>query len=294
MNIQAIRAVAERYRDTVTGDLGVAFTDLKTGEGFALNADLEMPAASAFKVFLLAELLRQCEAGRFNLMDRHELKEEFYSPGSGVLIDLLPGMNLTLLDYARLMMMLSDNTATDYLYHLVGGENIRKNIIEPYGLTRTKCDYPCKLLIDTYFDSSKKVGGERCWLNTEDYRCTTATNDSTSPADMEKTLRLMYQGKLVSPWVSEQMVDIMKRCHTNSRIPRHLPRGTEVAHKTGTMDKVANDVGVVYTDKGDYVLCLFYNGNTGTREEYDANIKGRLSDNLLADISRDMYAEYMK
>ena len=86
----------------------------------------------------------------------------------------------------------------------------------------------------------------------------------------------------------------MKRCHTNSRIPRHLPKGTEVAHKTGTMDKVANDVGVVYTDKGDYLLCMFYNGNTATREEYDANIKGRLSDNLLADISRDIYAEYVK
>ena len=294
MNIQAIRAVAERYRDSVTGDLGVAFTDLKTGEGFMLNADKEMPAASAFKVFLLAELLRQCEEGKFHLMDRHELKEEFYSPGSGVLIDLLPGMNLTLMDYARLMMMLSDNTATDYLYHLVGGENIRKNILEPYGLTNTKCDYPCKLLIDTYFDASKKVNGERCWLNTADYLCTTPTNDSTSPADMEKTLRLMYEGKLVSPWVSEQMVDIMKRCHTNSRIPRHLPKGTEVAHKTGTMDKVANDVGVVYTDKGDYLLCMFYNGNTATREEYDANIKGRLSDNLLADISRDIYAEYVK
>ena len=294
MNIEAIRAVAEKYRDSVTGDLGIAFTDMKTGEGFMLNADLEMPAASAFKVFLLAELLRQCEAGPMNLMDRHELKEEFYSPGSGVLVDLLPGMNLTLMDYARLMMMLSDNTATDYLYHVVGGENIRKNIIEPYGLSKTKCDYPCKLLIDTYFDSAKKVGGERCWLGTEDYRCTTATNDSTSPADMEKTLRLMYEGKLVSPWVSEQMVDIMKRCHTNSRIPRYLPKGTEVAHKTGTMDKVANDVGVVYTEKGDYVLCMFYNGNTATREEYDSNVKGRLSDDLLANISRDVYAEYMK
>ncbi len=292
MNMEAIRAIAEKYDAQTTGTLGFAFTDLQTGESFFLNGDTELPAASAFKVYLLAEFLRQCESGKFDLMDRHELKAEFVSPGSGVLCDLLPGMNLTLLDYARLMMMLSDNTATDYLYHLTGGENIKQNVIAPYALTKTKCDYPCKELIDTYFDAAKKVGGERCWLNTEDYRCTTPTNDSTSPADMEKTLRLMYKGQLISPWVSEQMVDIMKRCHTNSRIPKHLPRGVECAHKTGTMDRVANDVGVVYTEKGDYILCLFYNGNVATREEYDANVKGRFSDNLLAEISKEVYQAF--
>ena len=292
MNMEAIRAIAEKYDAQTTGVLGFAFTDLQTGQRFLLNGDRELPAASAFKVYLLAAFLRQCESGKFDLMDRHELKAAFVSPGSGVLCDLLPGMNLTLLDYARLMMMLSDNTATDYLYHLTGGENIKANVIAPYALTKTKCDYPCKLLIDTYFDAAKKVGGERCWLNTEDYLCTTPLNDSTSPADMEKTLHLMYKGQLISPWVSEQMVDIMKRCHTNSRIPKHLPRGVECAHKTGTMDRVANDVGVVYTEKGDYILCLFYNGNVATREEYDANVKGRFSDNLLAEISKEVYQAF--
>ena len=295
MNIQAIRAIAEKYDAKTTGDLGLLFTDLKTGETVTVNPDKELPAASTFKVFLLAEFLRQCEEGKYNLMDRHELKAEFVSPGSGVLCDLLPGMNLTLLDYARLMMMLSDNTATDYLYSLTGRDNIKNNVIDAFGLTKTKCDYPCKLLIETYFDPAHKVvEGERNWRNTDDYRCLTPTNDSTSPNDMAKVLKMAYDKALFSPWVSEQMIDIMKRCHTNSRIPKELPRDVEVAHKTGTMDKVANDVGVVYTDKGDYLLCLFYNGNTATREEYDANIKGRLSDNLLADISRDIYAEYVK
>ena len=294
MNMEAIRAIAEKYDAQATGDLGVAFTDLKTGEGFTINGSKELPAASAFKVYLLAEFLRQCEAGKFDLMDRHELKAEFVSPGSGVLCDLLPGMNLTLLDYARLMMMLSDNTATDYLYHLTGRDNIKHNVIDALGLTKTKCDYPCKQLIQTYFDPAKKTGEGRCWLGTADYLCTTPENDSTSPEDMEKTLHLMYEGKLISPWVSEQMVDIMKRCHTNSRIPKHLPRGIEVAHKTGTMDRVANDVGIVYTEKGDYLLCLFYNGNTATREEYDANKKGRFSDNLLAELSRDIFEEYTR
>ena len=295
MNIEAIRRIAEKYDAKTTGDLGLLFTDLKTGETVTVNPDKELPAASTFKVFLLAEFLRQCEEGKYNLMDRHELKEAFVSPGSGVLCDLIPGMNLTLLDYARLMMMLSDNTATDYLYSLTGRDNIKNNVIDAFGLSRTKCDYPCKLLIETYFDPAhKKVAGERNWRNTDDYLCLTATNDSTSPNDMAKVLKMAYDKTLFSPWVSEQMIDIMKRCHTNSRIPKELPRDVEVAHKTGTMDKVANDCGIVYTEKGDYVLCLFYNGNTATQEEYDANIKGRFSDGLLAEISKEIYAAYME
>ena len=295
MNIEAIRRIAEKYDAKTTGDLGLLFTDLKTGETVTVNPDKELPAASTFKVFLLAEFLRQCEEGKYNLMDRHELKEEFVSPGSGVLCDLIPGMNLTLLDYARLMMMLSDNTATDYLYSLTGRDNIKNNVIDAFGLSRTKCDYPCKLLIETYFDPAhKKVAGERNWRNTDYYLCLTATNDSTSPNDMAKVLKMAYDKTLFSPWVSEQMIDIMKRCHTNSRIPKELPRDVEVAHKTGTMDKVANDCGIVYTEKGDYMLCLFYNGNTATQEEYDANVKGRFSDGLLAEISKEIYAAYME
>ena len=295
MNIQAIRAIAEKYDAKTTGDLGLLFTDLKTGETVTVNPDKELPAASTFKVFLLAEFLRQCEEGKYNLMDRHELKAEFVSPGSGVLCDLLPGMNLTLLDYARLMMMLSDNTATDYLYSLTGRDNIKNNVIDAFGLTKTKCDYPCKLLIETYFDPAHKVvEGERNWRNTDDYRCLTPTNASPSPNDMAKVLKMAYDKALFSPWVSEQMIDIMKRCHTNSRIPKELPRDVEVAHKTGTMDKVANACGIVYTEKGDYILCLFYNGNVATQEEYDANKKGRFSDGLLAEISKEIYAAYME
>jgi hypothetical protein len=59
------------------------------------------------------------------------------------------------------------------------------------------------------------------------------------------------------------------------------------------MDKVANDCGIAYTEKGDYILCLFYNGNVASQEEYDANYRGRMSDGLLAKISREVYDAYM-
>ena len=90
------------------------------------------------------------------------------------------------------------------------------------------------------------------------------------------------------------MLDIMKRCQTNTRIPKNLPDGTVVAHKTGTLDKLNVDIGIVYTPKGDYILCMFYNGNLAAKDDYDANFRGRVGDTYLADLSGEIYKAYME
>ena len=73
-----------------------------------------------------------------------------------------------------------------------------------------------------------------------------------------------------------------------------LHPSVDVAHKTGTLDCLCNDVGVVYTKKGNYLLAMSYNGNVATMEEYALNDRGRNSDALLADISGEIYREFMK
>ena len=85
----------------------------------------------------------------------------------------------------------------------------------------------------------------------------------------------------------------MKQCQTNSRIPKYLPDGCNAAHKTGTMTRVANDAGIVYTPAGDFILSLFYNGNVASEEEYNANATGRLGDELLANLARDICLAFM-
>ena len=299
MKIDNIRAIAEKYRDSVTGRLGVGFTDLQTCESFSLMGDDEFPSASTFKVYILAELFRQAQEGKFKMSDRHVLTDEVKSVGSGVLYNLQAGLTPTLQDYATLMMIISDNTATDFLYDFVGAENIKNNVLVPLGLSNTKCDYTCKKLIALYFqadpsDDPETFDQEKSYRNTPDYLCQTPENDSTSPNDMMKILKLVYEKKLFTPWVCDEMLNIMKQCQTNTRIPKFLPGNIEVAHKTGTMDRVANDVGIVYTPKGDYILTLFYNGNTASEEEYNKNVHGIMSDSLLAEISRDIFEEYTK
>ena len=102
---QAVERVAEKHGGTVTSMLSVTFRDLRTQEEFYLNGDTAFPAASVFKIFLLAELFRQAEAGKFSLSDRIPLEDSEKSPGSGVLKELGEGLNPTIRDCATLMMI---------------------------------------------------------------------------------------------------------------------------------------------------------------------------------------------
>lgn len=294
---EKMNQILSRHAKEHSGLLGAAFYDFVSGTEVYAEKDTVFPTASTFKVFLLAELLRQCEAGKHSLQDRVELTGDAKSPGSGVLQCLQNGAKLTLEDYAVLMMILSDNSATDLLYDLVGGENIHTHIVEQAcGLSKTRCDLRCKELISLYYqtdDPKFDFSGCPSYRNTPYYLCTPEKNDVTTPAEMLHTLRLMYDGKLCSEWVSSEMIRIMKQCQTNSRIPKLLPDTACVAHKTGTMDRLANDVGIVYTPKGNYALALFYNGNLASEAEYEANNKGMLSDALLAQISRDIYDAFV-
>lgn len=288
--------ILDRHRKTATGMLGAAFCDLETGAERYLNKDEAFPAASTFKIFLLVELFRQAEAGMLSLSDRITLSDEVKSSGSGVLQELDVGLNLTVRDCATLMMIISDNTATDMLFNLVGRENIKKNVLDRFGLTSTKVDWGCAQLIARYdgqpgaAGAGTASGSERSFRGSDHYLCRTEENDQTSPADMAKILKLLAKKQLVSEGASSAMLDILCRCRTNSRIPRYLPPGLRIAHKTGTLDRVANDIGIVYGKRKNYVLALFYNGNAADEEEYARNEKGLFGDDLLAEISRDIHS----
>ena len=298
MNIQAIKEIAEAYQAKVTGKLCVGITDLQTGEVYTLNGETKWPTASVFKVFVLAELYRQASEGIVNINDRYEMTEDVQIGGSGVLVRLKPGLNPTLYDYAMLMMILSDNTAADFLFNFVGGsEGIKKNVLEPLGLKDTKCDLSCRNLFPPCFDKWEIIetnGLERrSYRNNSGFLCVNEKDDVTTAFDIMKIFKLIYEKKLYSDWACEDMLHIYKMCQTNSRIPKFLPPGTDVAHKTGTLDCLCNDCGIVYTPKGDYILTLSYNGSVADAEEYAANDRGRNSDLLLAELSGDIYKAFI-
>ena len=284
-----------------TGPLGIGFKDLTTGEEVYYNADVVFPTASVYKAFVLCELFRQQKAGLLHLSDRHILKEEEKSIGSGILEMIDEGAAFTLHDYVMLMMAISDNTASDYLYNLVGSENIHKHLFEPLGMTGSRCNIDCGGLQTSYYGVTMEeyrqlmaVDGRFHVRNGSYFACREEKNNQTTPRAMVTLLSRLYEGSCIDPDSDREILNIMAQCQTNGRIPAKLPHGIRVAHKTGSIDHLANDCGIVYTDKGDYVLSLFYNGNLASEEEYEGTEWSSFGDAILSQLSFDIYKIYCR
>ena len=107
--------------------------------------------------------------------------------------------------------------------------------------------------------------------------------------DMTAVYRALYDGKWVSAETSAEILSMMRPEPAKSRITRDLPRGVYAAKKGGAMDRIVNDTGIVYTPKGNYIITMFYNGNTASEEEYQAQWDRALGQDLLATLSRRVY-----
>ncbi len=300
MNREKIEALLSEYSQKTTADVGAAFLDLESGFTASVNGDKAYPTASVFKVYVLAEFFRLVEAGELSLDTRMELTEDLVVAGSGILKNMRPGMSLTLYDYAYLMMAYSDNTATDIVTRLVGLDRVRENILKAFSLEKTQVDYTCRELLAITYDKFTPDGevdkhtGRPTYRNGDYFRCAVEKNDQTTPNDLARFFKLMYDGVLPTPWAAEQSIKMMKKCGTNSRIPARLPIGVEVAHKTGSLGRLANDAGIVYTAKGNYILTLFYNGNLSDYDEFCDNFRNMDGADMLSRLSREIYDAYME
>ncbi|MBR5537154.1 MAG: serine hydrolase [Clostridia bacterium] len=292
--IEKLNQLFEETARKGTGLLGIGFKDLTTGEELYYNGDKVFPLASVYKIFVLCELFRRQKEGTFSFAERHTLLESEKRIGSGILELIGEGAVLSMMDYTMLMMVISDNTSTSLLQQYTPAEDIRDHLIEPLGLRDTLfipgaglCDY-YGVTVEEY----KKItstGGRFHARNGSYFRCAEPKNKQSSPRDMLKVLSMLQEGNLIDADSDRQILDIMQKCQTNDRIPKLLPAGVTVAHKTGSIDHLANDCGIVYTDCGAYVLTLFYNGNLASEEEYEGTEWTAVGNSLLSRLSRDIY-----
>ena len=274
------------------GVVGVAAKHLETGERVSHNAEAVFFTASTLKVPLLVELYRQVDAGIIDVNQRIDLTDALRVPGSGVLKELAAGLQPTVHDLAMLMIIISDNTATDILYNRVGGDNIN-NTMQQLGLTHTHIPMPCRELLysitglemenpaHTYQLASNRLKNREFVL--EDDGFSEDKSDVSSPNDMCHLLGLIYEGDILSPQSREAVLDILKRQQLSTVIPHALPSGTVVAHKTGSYHTVRCDVGIVFSPTGPYTVAIMAKQMTaGDRLSVDAS---------LAAISRAVYEE---
>ena len=295
--LKKLQELFERTAQKGTGLLGIGFKDMNTGEEVYYNGDKVFPLASVYKIFVLCELFRMQKEGTFSFADRHTLLESEKSIGSGILELIGEGAVFSMMDLIMLMMSISDNTATKLLQQYTSDETVTANIIEPLGMQDTLyrsgaglCNY-YNVTVEEYRKVTSS-GGRFHARNGSYFRCVEPKNRQSSPRDMLKLLSLLQEGKFIDEETDRKILDIMLKCQTNSRIPAKLPHGVTVAHKTGTIDHLTNDCGIVYTDCGSYVLTLFYNGNLASEEEYEGTSWDAFGTALLAQLSRDIYDIY--
>lgn len=266
------------------GTIGIAVKHLQTGEEVLMEGDTLFPPASVFKLPLLVELYRQVEEGQIGLDQQIVMNEKDKVPGSGILRELSPGLEMKVRDYITLMMVLSDNTAADMLLSLVGIENVDRNF-RRLGFEKTKVVASCgDMLYDLAGlgdlkpeERSLKVYTERRKFNPSSRALGVEDNDVTTPSEMMGLLELIFRGKALSRASCDAILETMKKCQTGSnRIPKHLPtEKVEMARKTGSLSGIVNDVGIIYLrEKGEqYILCALTKGLAKSSEGEEAIAK---------------------
>jgi beta-lactamase class A len=268
--INRLQANIERITRSVNAKWGIYIKCIETGEEIAVNADETMDTMSVIKIPLMAEVFRQIEAGKFSLTDRVTLKETEKRPGTGVIRSLDAGASLTIKDLITLMIIVSDNTATDMLFEKVGGIEPVNKLMQSYGLSTIKATG----LTDTWFKA----------INAEPDRWKFHTEGRTpfglsSSRDMGKLLEKIYKGEAVSKKSDDQMLGIMRGQVYSSRLPKYVT-GFRVPHKTGDfLPYIGNDVGILESANRHVVISVFTARHNGIGANMEDAI-GRIAEQV--------------
>ncbi len=234
-----------RELTSYNGQMSFYARDFK-GNVIALEEEEKFETASVIKSYILLDLFEQVERGDKSLEEELVYEEKFRVEGSGVLQSLDSGLSMSAKNFATLMIIVSDNTATNIMIDYLGLDNIN-GTIQKYGFMDSQLLNP----ID--------------WEKYDDLGITTAK-------DYGEFFYKLHEGQLVSEKASAEMIEILKKQHYNSMIVRNFPQyylsgedrvcqadlEISVASKSGSMDACRNDGGIVFTPLGDYVIVMLH------------------------------------
>ena len=263
MPLQPLSSLETTIRE-FDGMVGLAAKNLDTGEEIVLNADTRFPTASTIKTAVMLEAWHQASQGKLAMEDRLVLRDADKVGGSGVLNGMSDGLALPIRDVLHLMMVLSDNTATNLLVNRLGTKQINDRLLAS-GLTETKIFRP------TFRDGRADVHPE---LERE------FGLGMSTPREMARLMELIATGRAVSAAASEAMLATLRGQTDRAMIPRLLPAGVRTGNKTGTdSEKLADDTGhrgairadaaIVTSDRSRYVIAIFVRRGRDTRGGVD-------------------------
>jgi beta-lactamase class A len=223
--------------------------NLETGQSYSLAGDTPVRTASTIKLAIMTECFAEAADGKLDLNEPLKVTGEEKVSGSGILQDLSNGDQFPLRDMIDLMVVLSDNTATNLILSRIGGNAVNARMAQ-LGLTQTRV--------------MRKILGDRSDLKpvpsgiTEEG--TKPENKKwgigrSSPLEMATLLEKIYHGQLVSKSASDEMLAILKRQRDHNGLARDM-KGVTVANKAGALDALRSDVGIIYVEGGPIVMAI--------------------------------------
>jgi beta-lactamase class A len=255
--LQRLQAAVERTTRSINATWGIYVKSLETGEQIAIDADRQMETMSTIKIPLMVEAFEQIKAGKFKLTDKYTFVEADSQPGTGTIQRLDPGAVMTVKDLLTLMIIVSDNTATEVLYRMVGGPDAVNRRMDALGLKNTRAmNIP-----------SKWFAALRAAPSTEQfYRDGKNPFGLSTPREMGTLLELMERGTLVDKPASDLMLQMMRGQLYRTRIPRYVT-GYRIPHKTGDfLPYVGDDVGMLEAQGKTIVVSIFTGNHFGSGE----------------------------
>ena len=271
--LQRLEASIEQTTKSVNATWGIYVKSLETNEEIAIGADRQMETMSTIKIPLMVEALQQVKAGRFKLTDTYTFAQADSQPGTGTIQRLDPGAVMTVKDLITMMIIVSDNTATQVLYRMVGGPDAVNARMDALGLTRTRA----MTVPATWFAALRTAPSSEQF-----YREGRNPFGLSTPREMGRLLEMMERGTLVDKPSSDLMLQIMRGQVYRTRIPRYVT-GYRIPHKTGDfLPFVGDDVGVLEADGRTIVISIFTGDHFGS---------GEMLENAIGLVARDV-ADY--
>jgi cell division protein YceG involved in septum cleavage/N-acetylmuramoyl-L-alanine amidase len=215
-----LQSLVEHVMEPVSGHVGVVVKNLATGEAGYLNAGDHFTMASLYKLVVLAAAYDRLNRGLLSFDERLTIDAALATDPLGM--QRLLGPNPTVSNALEQMIVVSSNDAGVALFDRLGRESVE--------------------------EFAHQIGMSDTWLIPDRLIST--------PRDVASLLEQMATGRLVTTQASTAMMNTLFREEINDRLPKYLPSGTPVAHKTGDLDYSAHDAGIVFTSRGPIVIVV--------------------------------------
>lgn len=291
----------EAITSPLVGRVGVAAQLIGSGEVIAVNGAETFPMASTYKIPAAIAVLKKIEAGGLSLDKMVELEPNDIAAGDNLIAlnFVHPGIRLSVANLIEVMITLSDNSATDKVFELAGGPAAITASMRTLAITGMRIDRDTRDLMTDMLDmkgpgtaaavadfvrENPRAAAKFATLS-KDPAYEADPRDQSTPLAMLDLLTQIDGGKAVGGTSRDFLLASMSRTSTGAgRIKALLPRGTPVAHKTGTSGGVANDVGFVTLPDGRRFAIVVFTKSSDTPPPD--------RDRAIAEVARTLYDYY--